>query len=114
MNKNTIVMHSFENCGTSGSAFQDLGSMQKNTHVLYCMAGHKISAGVVSRGGYKSARLGSTKDADSDIRLTRSFFNDYNGVKLTKPRLQISSACLLPLRKMMLLGSSDGLIRAIV
>lgn len=53
--------------------------------------------------------------ADSDeLKLTPSYFNDRNNLKLTKNKLQIISATLLPLRRIMLLGTADGLVRVVV
>jgi hypothetical protein len=49
----------------------------------------------------------------SDIFLSKSHFNDSNHTKLTKQRMQVSSACMLPMRRIMVLGTSDGLIRVV-
>lgn len=139
MNTNTVFMHTFEDPSivqVSG----DGGGGQSPVHVLYCLAGHKISAGELNiKGGGDNHHsnnnhnhntsnnnssnansithkrpTGGTRDSEPDVRLTRSYFHDYNDNKLTKSRTQISSACLLPLRRIMLVGTSDGLIRVVV
>ena len=49
-----------------------------------------------------------------DLKLTPSYFNDRNNNKMTKQKLQIVSAALLPMRRIMLLGTADGLVRVVV
>ena len=44
---NSILLSSFYQSGNS-SVYQDVGMPSNATHVLYCMAGHKISAGEIS------------------------------------------------------------------
>ncbi len=41
------------------------------------------------------------------------YFSDRHGSKITKQRLQISSGALLPLRRLLLLGSSDGTVKVV-
>jgi hypothetical protein len=48
-----------------------------------------------------------------EIKVTQSYFCDRNQSKLTRQKLQIKSATLLPLRRLLLLGTEDGLIRVV-
>ena len=45
MTTNSILLHSFEQAGSNVGVFQDLSMPSKQVRVMYCMAGHKISAG---------------------------------------------------------------------
>jgi hypothetical protein len=42
-----------------------------------------------------------------------NYFVDRKGVKIARGKLHVTSAALLPLRKLLLLGTEDGLIRVI-
>ncbi len=46
MTSNSILLSSFEQPGNS-SVYQDVGMPSNAVHVLYCMAGHKVSAGEI-------------------------------------------------------------------
>lgn len=46
MTANSIILNSFEQTNP-GSFYQDLGISSKSMPVLYCLAGHKISAGLI-------------------------------------------------------------------
>lgn len=48
-----------------------------------------------------------------EMRLNQSYFTDRKGSKLTKGKLQVSSSVLLPLRRLLLLGTEDGLVRIV-
>ena len=114
MNVNTILTNEFEQ-KSSNHSLHDSGGISKKLQVLYCLAGHKVCAGHIPTNstGHVHDERSSTVDND-ELRLTRSFFNDRTNEKLTKQRILISSATLLPLRRIMLLGTSDGLIRVIL
>ena len=47
MTSNSILLNTFEQPGNS-SVYQDVGMPSNAVHVMYCMAGHKISAGEIS------------------------------------------------------------------
>lgn len=49
-----------------------------------------------------------------EVRLTRSYFTDRTQTKIGKNRLQIASAVLLPLRRILLVGAQDGSIHVMV
>lgn len=70
------------------------------TRVLYAAAGHKIAVQKIPSDNSKP-----------EIKLERSYFVDRNGVKISRQKLSVQSLVLLPLRKLMLLGTEDGLIR---
>jgi hypothetical protein len=48
-----------------------------------------------------------------DIRLAQNYFSDRKGAKLTKSKLQVTSALMLPLRRLLLIGTEDGLVRVV-
>jgi hypothetical protein len=48
-----------------------------------------------------------------ELRLSQSYFVDRKGVKLPKNKLQVTSALLLPLRRLLLVGTDDGLVRIV-
>ncbi len=52
-------------------------------------------------------------NAYDDFKLSTSYIFEGTGAKLSKQKLQINSAVLLPLRRLMLLGTEDGFIRAV-
>lgn len=45
MTSNSLLINTFEQPGNTVGIYQDIGMPTKPVHVLYCMAGHKISAG---------------------------------------------------------------------
>jgi hypothetical protein len=47
MTANSILLTSFDQSGNS-SVYQDVGMPSNAVHVMYCMAGHKISAGEIT------------------------------------------------------------------
>ena len=48
-----------------------------------------------------------------ELRLSQSYFTDRKGVKIPKNKLQVTSSVLLPLRRLLLIGTDDGLVRII-
>ena len=48
-----------------------------------------------------------------ELRLSQSYFLDRKGAKIPKNKLQITSAVLLPLRRLLLVGTDDGLVRIV-
>lgn len=61
MNTNSIFMQSFED---PHAGYQDAtgSGSQKNINLLFCLAGHKISAGEVTSKGLKDKRSGGGKE----------------------------------------------------
>lgn len=53
MNANTIIMQTYDNPASTVACYEDLGTGQKSVNMMYCMAGHKISSGILSSGGNK-------------------------------------------------------------
>jgi hypothetical protein len=47
------------------------------------------------------------------LRLSQSYFLDRKGVKIPRSKLNVTSAVLLPLRKLLLVGTDDGLVRIV-
>lgn len=45
--------------------------------------------------------------------MSQSYFVDRKGTKLPKNKLQVTSAVLLPLRRLLLVGTDDGLVRIV-
>lgn len=65
----------------------------------------------------KSEKFSRESDAVSDfgeLKLTSHYVFDEANNKIKQPKMIISSAVLLPLRKLLLLGTEDGLIRSVV
>lgn len=75
----------------SGSATQD--------NVLFAFSGHKAAAGLLPRPGAQPAVL------------QQSHFRDAEGQKVRKQALAISAAAMLPLRRLLVLGCEDGMLR---
>lgn len=48
-----------------------------------------------------------------ELRLAQTYFMDRNKSKLSRNKLQVTSAVLLQLRRLLLLGTEDGLIRVV-
>jgi len=48
-----------------------------------------------------------------ELRLSQSYFLDRKGTKIPKSKLNVTSAVLLPLRKLLLVGTEDGLVRIV-
>jgi len=72
-----------------------------------------------SSEGYfmKSDKLSREDDFASDVgelKLTSHYVLDESGSKVKQPKMIVSSAVLLPLRKLLLLGTEDGLIRTVI
>lgn len=109
INHNSILISSFEDPskGVSQNFNRDIGDSSRQVQVVYCLAGHKASAGRLTRVDC------TEKASESEVRLEKSSFHDSSMNKLGKSRLHICSAAMLPLRRLMLVGTNDGLIRTI-
>mgnify|MGYP006876355704 CR=1 FL=1 len=86
---NTVILHSFNQRG-------------RTARVLFAMSGHKIAVQHVP-----------SEPTKQEIKLERAYFVDRTGAKLSKNDLAVHSVALLPLRKLMLLGTEDGLVRVL-
>jgi len=113
---NTVLLHSFEQNETSGP------NSGKTSNMLYCLSGHKMSAGKLPDVKTVAAGQGSRDsgkyskdviDRGDEFRLDQSWFSDRSGVKIGKSRLHVASAALLPLRRLLLLGADDGSIKVV-
>ena len=49
-----------------------------------------------------------------ELKLNHNYIYDSSNNKLRNPKLQATSATLLPLRKLILIGTEDGLIRTVI
>ena len=47
------------------------------------------------------------------MKLAQTYFSDRNKQKITRFKLNTSSAVLLPLRRLLLLGTEDGYIKVV-
>lgn len=121
---------------------KELGLSCKPQHILYCLAGHKMFSAflpsfdlsgrdrvVLGAGGGHSNKEVSTllltlyathvtncwvQAVEMDeLKLNQHYFSDRKGAKLTRSKMQITSAVLLPLRRLLLLGTEEGLVRVI-
>jgi hypothetical protein len=99
------------------------GANSKPQHVLYCVHSHRLYVGrlpsfdVSPRDnvhlGPAAAAAGSGKEDLDELKLSQSYFTDRKGAKLTKSKLQITSTVLLPLRRLLLIGTDDGCVRVV-
>jgi hypothetical protein len=48
-----------------------------------------------------------------ELKLNQHYFHDREGAKLSRSKIQITSAVLLPLRRLLLLGTDEGLVRVV-
>jgi hypothetical protein len=62
MNANSIFMHTFEDPTSAVAGYQDAAGSQGTINVLYCLAGHKISAGDLHKKGSGDKRSGGGKE----------------------------------------------------
>mmetsp|Transcript_21852 Transcript_21852/g.36906 ORF Transcript_21852/g.36906 Transcript_21852/m.36906 type:complete len:262 (+) Transcript_21852:3-788(+) len=108
---------------SGGAGASSLGLLApKPQHVLYCIAGHKLHAGSLpsyDKNNRETIHLGAgpvAADASfecEELRLNQSYFSDRKGVKIPKNKMQVTSSVLLPLRRLLLVGTDDGVIRIV-
>lgn len=69
MNSNSVFMQTFDDPNSTLSGYQDGGTSQRSVNILYCLAGHKISAGEVNTQGSrdKKSGSGSTKEVSDGV-----------------------------------------------
>jgi len=48
-----------------------------------------------------------------ELKLSQSYFVDRKGTKIPRNKLNVTSSVLLPLRRLLLVGTDDGLIRIV-
>lgn len=89
MTANNVIMHNFVQHG-------------RTARVLFAISGHKLAVHQVP-----------PESTLHEIKLERAYFVDRTGAKLRRSNLSANSVALLPLRKLMLVGSEDGLIRVL-
>jgi hypothetical protein len=117
---NTVLLHQFEQ-NEPNSQQQTAGKVH---NMLYCFSGHKMSAGRLpdvknSSGGQHQSSRESAKyskdviDRGDEYKLEQTWFTDRASAKISKSRLHVASAALLPLRRLLLLGADDGSIKVV-
>jgi hypothetical protein len=139
---NTTIIAAFESSHASNHSYlsPDLRLAQQQ-HVLYGIAGHKMygcriknsfDTNSFAQTSFWSSTgsplgvnqqqqerpcysMGSYREAiDLDeVKLTQSYFMDRHKNKISKPKLITTSAALLPLRRLLLLGGEDGAIHVV-
>ena len=95
-------------------------------YALYTFCGHKVLSTPVPTIGCSDERR-YFKDGDvikcqptahgeepSELKYSSQYIFDDKGNKLSKSKLSITSGVMLPLRRLLLIGTEDGLIRAVV
>ena len=95
-------------------------------YVLYTFSGHKVLSTPIPTAGCSDERR-FFKEGDvikchptergedpSELKCSSQYVYDEKGNKLGKSKLSITSGAMLPLRRVLLLGTEDGLIRAII
>ena len=125
-----MLLQHFES--SNSSQFQDGNSHSlptKEINNLYCLSGHKMSVGTLPPyvkqnnhrtvpGEYGSSNYSHRYPKDlieqgAEFRLNQVYFADRHNSKITKSRLHISSAAMLPLRRLLLVGADDGTVKVI-
>jgi hypothetical protein len=106
---NNVFLHNYEEPGNfSYHHHQDHNLSIRYHNMMYCFAGHKQSIGRLPMINNE------TNSFRRSISIDYSYFYDRFGVKIHKKDLHITSALLLPLRRIILLGTEDGSVRTIV
>ena len=132
LSMNTVLLHQFEQSyshsagggGMSTSSQEMSLAPTKNTNMLYCISGHRISSGqlpdrsVGSATAVQFAPAGGKYSRDSvdrgdEFRLEQTYLTDRSGLKISKNRLHVASAALLPLRRLLMLGADDGTVKVV-
>lgn len=124
----TLMLGSFENSLGNSLSMMSRGSAQdkgigltsKPQYVLYCISGHKMYAGrlptydLSTRDNIHVGASNNRENGDFDeLRLSQTYFADRKGNKLSRSKLTVTSAALLPLRRLLLIGTEDGLVRIV-
>ena len=107
--------------GMGGKGYGMSGGNSKPQHVLYCISGHRMYVGrlpAFDLSTRDNVHLGPAAVAASsveldELKLSQTYFADRKGQKLPKNKLQVSAATLLPLRRLLLIGTEDGLVRVV-
>ena len=105
---NVYIHHYEESCGFSYHHRKDLNQAPRQNPILYCFAGHKAGIGRLSSKAHIQTSSGS------ELKLDTGYFTDRQGVKLGKKDLQITAGLILPLRRILLLGTDDGSVRTVI
>lgn len=92
-------------------------------HALYCLSGHRLYTGLLpsyeisnNRDRLNITNFNSPKDMFADgeeLKLGLNHIIDRKSSKLSRSKMQVTSAVLLPLRRLLLLGTEDGLVRVV-
>jgi hypothetical protein len=125
INPSNILFNSFEESSPFHYARQDTGSPNYSISVFNCFVGHKSSSGIISSGnssprdginllGAERAGSEAGEGAISEIKLNSAYFYDQFQNRLVRQKLQIASALLLPLRRILLLGTEEGSLKCVV
>lgn len=84
-----LIMHNFVQHG-------------RTARVLFALSGHKIAVHQVPN-----------EPVQQEVKMERAYFSDRNGHKMRRNNMAAVSIALLPLRKLMLIGCDDGLVRVV-
>jgi len=123
---NTVLLEKCDNIG--GTNATDMYTMLNNNsntssmkcvNTLYCLSGHKMSIGNLptytksSYQAFNATKPTSNTEYNDDLKLNQIYFSDRYNNKITKQRLHVASAVVLPLRRLLLVGTDDGTIKII-
>jgi hypothetical protein len=77
-----------------------------------------ISMGLMSpSAAAQQQQGGSTSDGTQvvaeELKVAQTYLQDRRGIKFSRQKLQVTAACLLPLRKLLVVGTEDGLVRVV-
>ena len=94
---------------------------------MYAFAGHKIYSTPIPVEGCSDERLYSIENDNTikynsrregeepnEVKFTHQYLFDEKDNKLSKSKLNITSATMLPMRRMLLVGTEEGIIRTVI
>ena len=113
---NTVFAHDFEEHNAFSYHHHEHAShRQRSNLVLYAFSGHKHTiARVLSSqqsSGAKSRYDGATS---MEMTLSPTHFRNRYDTKLNRKDIHVSASCLLPLRRILLLGDEDGTLKTVI
>jgi hypothetical protein len=110
---NTVLFHNFDQSSRLMRRANHINDYLANPaplSVLYCFSGHKL---LTEKFPKPSELSNFSMETNEEMRLNKFYFTDKHKSKLTRFHLQVSSVAMLPMRRLLLLGTEDGLVRVI-
>ena len=101
-------------------------NMDSLDYIMYAFSGHKVYSAPIPVQGCSDERLysyendtvkynsGKEGEESNELKFTHQYLFDERNNKLSKSKLNITSAAMLPLRRMLIVGTEEGIIRTVV